>query len=151
MLGPFIDTNIVCTLTALVILSTGVGGASSGVALTAQAFEAGMPRFGGLLLTLVIALFAFSTLVSYSYYSQKCAKYLLGEVVGERYVYVYLATLPIAALFAQDTIVNILDTAFALLAVPTLTGALLLSPRVMAATRDYFARGAERRPVRRDG
>ncbi len=85
-------------------------------------------------------------MVSYSYYSQKCAKYLLGEVAGARYVYVYLATLPIAALWAQDTIVNILDTAFALMAIPTLTGALLLSPRVLAATRDYFERGGSPAP-----
>ncbi len=142
MLGPFIDTNIVCTLTALVILSAGVGSGETGVTLTVAAFEASMPVLGGFLLTLVILLFAFSTLISYSYYSQKCAKYLLGEVVGERYIYVYLVSLPVAALFAQDTIVNILDTAFALMAIPTLTGTLLLSPRVMEATRSYFRRSA---------
>lgn len=148
MLGPFIDTNIVCTLTALVILSSGVGSGDSGVTLTVQAFEAAMPAVGGFLLTLVILLFAFSTLVSYSYYSQKCAKYLLGEAVGERYIYVYLASLPVAAVFAQDTIVNILDTAFALMAIPTLTGTLLLSPRVMAATRRYFQNGEGAGPDR---
>jgi len=139
MLGPFIDTNIVCTLTALVILSTGVSG-GDGVALTARAFESAIPGLGGYLIALVILLFSFSTMVSYSYYSQKCAKYLLGEAVGERYIYVYLATLPVAAIWSQDTIVNILDTAFGLMAIPTLTGALLLSPRVVTATRDYFER-----------
>jgi AGCS family alanine or glycine:cation symporter len=140
MLGPFIDTNIVCTLTALVILSAGVVGGESGVALTARAFESSLPGVGAYLVTLVMLLFGFSTMVSYSYYSQKCARYLLGESIGERYIYVYLATLPIAAIWSQATVVNVLDTAFALMAVPTLTGTLLLSPRVVAATRDYFDR-----------
>jgi AGCS family alanine or glycine:cation symporter len=140
MLGPFIDTNVVCTLTALVILASGVGGEASGVTLTAQAFEAALPRFGGMLLTVVVLLFSISTLISYSYYSQKCARHALGERLGGSYVYVYLLTLPIAAVWKQDTVINVLDTAFALMAIPTLTGALLLSPRAVAAMRDYFAR-----------
>jgi AGCS family alanine or glycine:cation symporter len=140
MLGPFIDTNIVCTLTALVILSSGVGAEASGVALTARAFEAALPQVGGLLLTGVVLLFSVSTLISYSYYSQKCAKHVLGEKLGGNYIYVYLLTLPIAAAWTQETVINILDTAFALMAVPTLTGALLLSPKVVAAMRDYFDR-----------
>jgi AGCS family alanine or glycine:cation symporter len=140
MLGPFIDTNIVCTLTALVILASGVGGEASGVTLTARAFEAALPQVGGLLLTCVVLLFSVSTLISYSYYSQKCAKHVLGEKLGGSYIYVYLLTLPIAAAWTQETVINILDTAFALMAVPTLTGALLLSPKVVAAMRDYFDR-----------
>jgi len=146
MLGPFIDTNIVCTLTALVILSAGVDGGASGVTLTANAFEAALPGSGGALLTLVILLFGFSTLISFSYYSQKCARYLFGDAVGGRYVYVYLATLPIGAAWSQEVVVDLLDTAFALMALPTLTGALLLSPRVVTATRDYFARMAAAPP-----
>jgi AGCS family alanine or glycine:cation symporter len=138
MLGPFIDTNIVCTLTALVILSTGVAGTGDGVVLTAQAFEKALPGFGRGLLTLAILLFSLSTMISYSYYSLKCAKYLFGERVGGKYVYVYLASLPLAAVWAQDTVVNMLDTAFALMAIPTVTSTLLLSRRVMAATREYF-------------
>ncbi len=140
MLGPFIDTNIVCTLTALVILSAGVGMDGSGIALTARAFESALPAAGGLLLTAVVLLFGLSTLISYSYYSQKCAKHVLGERIGSHYVYVYLLTLPVAAVWQQETVINVLDTAFALMAVPTLTGALLLSPKVLAATREYFAR-----------
>jgi AGCS family alanine or glycine:cation symporter len=138
MLGPFIDTNIVCTLTALVILSTGVAGTEDGVVLTAKAFEKALPGLGHYLLTLCILLFALSTMISYSYYSLKCAKYLFGERVGGKYVYVYLASLPLAAVWAQENVINMLDTAFAFMAIPTVTSTLLLSRRVMAATRDYF-------------
>jgi AGCS family alanine or glycine:cation symporter len=142
MLGPFIDTNVVCTLTALVILTSGVGigTEASGVTLTARAFEAALPHAGGFLLTGVVLLFSVSTLISYSYYSQKCAKHVLGEKLGGSYIYVYLLTLPIAAAWTQETVINILDTAFALMAVPTLTGALLLSPKVIAAMKSYFDR-----------
>jgi AGCS family alanine or glycine:cation symporter len=140
MIGPFIDTNVICTLTALVILSTGVGGSDDGVILTAGAFEAGLPGFGRPALTVVILLFALSTLVSYSYYSQKCARYLLGDRWGGRYTYVYLGSILLGAVWTQDLVINMLDTAFALMAVPTVTTALILSPKVSAAARDYFSR-----------
>ena len=140
MLGPFIDTNVVCTLTALVILSAGAAGTGDGVTLTANAFEASLPSAGGGLLTIVILLFSLTTMISYSYYSQKCAKYVLGERLGGLYLYVYLLSLPVAAVWTQETVVNMLDTAFALMAIPTLTGAVLLSPKVIAATKDYFRR-----------
>jgi AGCS family alanine or glycine:cation symporter len=84
-------------------------------------------------------------MISYSYYSLKCAKYLFGEHWGGKYVYVYLASLPLAAIWAQDTVLNMLDTAFALMAIPTVTSTLLLSGRVMAATREYFRRAGARR------
>ncbi len=140
MLGPFIDTNIVCTLTALVILATGVDSAADGVVMTANAFEAALGEYGRYLLTVVIVLFAVSTMISYSYYSLKCASYLFGQRFGGWYIYVYLLTIPIAAIWTQDTVINILDTCFAAMSIPTLTGALLLSPQVARATRDYFAR-----------
>ncbi|GJM45129.1 MAG: sodium:alanine symporter [Gemmatimonadota bacterium] len=145
MLGPFIDTNIVCTLTALVILTSGVGGDADGVLLTVQAFEAGIPNLFGLrlglaLLTVVIVLFSVSTLISYSYYSRKCAIYVFGERWGGRYEWVYIASVVLGAVWAQDAVVNLLDTAFALMAIPTVLSALVLSPKVVAATRDYFSR-----------
>jgi AGCS family alanine or glycine:cation symporter len=140
MLGPFIDTNIICTLTALVILATGVGSNADGVVMTANAFEAALGEYGRYLLTVVIVLFAVSTMISYSYYSLKCASYLFGQRFGAWYVYVYLLSIPIAAVWTQDTVINILDTCFAAMSVPTLIGALLLSPQVARATRDYFLR-----------
>ncbi|HOP07490.1 MAG TPA: alanine/glycine:cation symporter family protein [candidate division Zixibacteria bacterium] len=140
MLGPFIDTNLVCTMTALVILSMGVPAAEDGVVMTVNAFEKGMPGFGRYVLTMVIVLFSISTMISYSYYSLKCSRYLFGFKVGSWYVYVYILSMLVAALWTQDTVINILDTAFAAMAFPTLIGTLLLSPRVVSATRDYFRR-----------
>lgn len=140
MLGPFLDTNIVCTLTGLVILTSGVAYADSGVVMTANAFQTAMGSGGRHLLTLMIVLFAVTTMISYSYYSLKCARYLFGEKIGSKYVFVYLASLPLATRLGQDTVLAIIDTCFALMAIPTLTGALLLSGKVMKATRDYFSR-----------
>ncbi len=140
MLGPFLDTNIVCTLTALVIIVTGVSAQEDGVLMTVNAFDQALPGIGRILLTVAIVLFSVSTMISYSYYSIKCAKYLFGKRIGGWYVYVYLASLPLAAVWSQNTVLNIIDTMFAFMAIPTLVGALLLSRKVVAALKDYFAR-----------
>jgi AGCS family alanine or glycine:cation symporter len=140
MLGPFLDTNIVCTLTALVILSTGVPASEDGIVMTAAAFDKAMPGFGGHLLTIVILMFSISTMISYSYYSLKCSRYLFGYTFGSYYVYVYIISLFFAAIWAQDLVINILDTSFAMMAIPTLISTLALSPAVMRATKDYFKR-----------
>jgi AGCS family alanine or glycine:cation symporter len=140
MLGPFFDTNIVCTLTALVILSTGVGAESDGVVMTANAFSQAMPNIGRYVLMVVVFLFAISTMISYSYYSLKCAKYLFGNKIGGHYVYIYIASLLPAAIWTQDMVINILDTCFALMSIPTVISTLLLSPKVYAVTKDYFLR-----------
>ena len=138
MIGPFIDTMIVCTLTALVILSAGVTPAGNGVAMTADAFEQTMPYLGSVVLLFTFALFAVSTMISYSYYSVKCARYLLGKRIGSKYVYIYLLLIPVAANWNQATAVNIIDTTFALMVIPTLTATTLLAPRVVEEMRRYF-------------
>ena len=144
MLGPFIDTHIVCTVTAVVILTSGVAPAEAGVVMTAAAFEASMPGIGGHLLSMIFGLFALTTMITYAYYSVKCARYLLGEKFGGRFVYVYLATIPLAAVWSQSMTVNIVDTTYALMAIPNLIATLLLAPKVLAASNDYFARHAAR-------
>ena len=108
--------------------------------MTALAFEQAMPKIGGFLLTCMVLLFALSTMISYSYYSTKCSRYLFGERIGGAYLYVYLGLIPLAAIWSQATMVNVVDTAFALMAIPTLTGSLLLSRHVLAAFRDYCER-----------
>jgi len=140
MMGPFLDTHIVCTITALVILSTGVAAQSDGVVMTVNAFDLALPGIGRLILTTAIILFSISTMISYSYYSLKCARYLFGHKVGSQYVWVYLASLPAAAVWSQDTVVNMIDTMFAAMAVPTLIGSLLLSGRVVKELKAYYAR-----------
>ena len=138
MIGPFIDTMIVCTLTALVILSAGVTASGNGVAMTADAFEQTMPYLGSVVLLLTFSLFAVSTMISYSYYSVKCARYLLGKRIGSQYVYIYLLLIPVAANWNQATAVNIIDTTFALMVIPTLTATTLLAPKVVEEMRRYF-------------
>jgi AGCS family alanine or glycine:cation symporter len=140
MLGPFIDTHIICTLTALVILLSGVSTDGGGIVMTTAAFEAAMPGIGRPLLTVVAVLFALTTMTSLCYYGQKCARYLLGQRFGDLYILFYLLIIPVAAHWTQATAVNIADVAFALMAIPTLIGALLLSPKVVSAYRDYFNR-----------
>ncbi|MGE0483998.1 MAG: alanine/glycine:cation symporter family protein [Gammaproteobacteria bacterium] len=140
MLGPFIDTHLVCTMTALVILTSGVEPQTAGVVTTAQAFEASLPGFGTGLVSAIFAAFALTTMITYAYYSVKCAKYLFGERRGGAFVWVYLALIPLAALWTPATIVNIIDTAYALMVIPNMTATLLLAPKVLAAMRDYFAR-----------
>lgn len=91
------------------------------------------------MLAIVFALFALSTMVSYAYYSQKCACYLFGKRWGSQFVYVYLATIVGGAVWRPTTTINIVDTAFALMVVPNLIATVILSPKVLAATREYFS------------
>jgi len=140
MLGPFIDTHLVCTLTALVILTSGVAPHPAGVVMTALAFETSMPGVGAGVLALVFTLFALSTMVSYAYYSQKCARYVFGKRHGGRFIYVYLLLLPCGAIWHPTTTINIIDTAFAMMVIPNLIACVYLAPRVIAATNDYFRR-----------
>ena len=140
MLGPFIDTHLICTLTALVILTSGVAGHEAGVVMTAHAFESSMPGFGAILLSIVFALFALSTMVSYAYYAQKCARYVLGKHYGGRYIYAYLLLLPCGAVWHPTTTINIVDSAFALMVIPNLIACVTLAPQVLRATADYFRR-----------
>ncbi|MEQ8661057.1 MAG: sodium:alanine symporter family protein [Gammaproteobacteria bacterium] len=140
MLGPFIDTHVVCTLTALVLLTAGVTDGTPGVVMTAAAFEDSMPGLGGDFLALIFSAFALTTMITYAYYSVKCARYLLGERIGARFVWIYLALIPAAAVWSPVLTVNIVDTAYALMVVPNLTATVLLAPRVLAAMRDYFDR-----------
>ena len=147
MVGPFIDTIVVCSMTAFIIL---VGGSwqdrdkVSGVGLTIEAFETTLGPFGKYLLLIVIAMFGLSTMFGYSYYGRKCFSYLFGAKTSRYYNYVFIATLYLGAIWKADLVVNLLDTAFALMAFPTMLGAILLSPRVVRATRDYFTRMKER-------
>ena len=153
MLGPFIDTLIVCTLTALVVLSDGQwrGEGIEGAGLTGKAFEGAMGAFGQNALLLIVVMFGVSTMFGYSYYGRKCFGYLFGAEHGRFYDVVYLAALFVGAVFSADIVVNLLDTSFALMAAPNLIATAILAPRVMAATRDYFARFARGETAGQEG
>ena len=144
MWGPFIDTHLICTLTALVILISGVEAENTGIVMAANAFEQFIPAIGKDLLFIVISMFAVSTMITYSYYSVKCSRYLFGKRHGTHYIYFYLLVIPFACNWTQTMAINIIDTMFALMAIPTLTATILLAPRVVKAMKEYFARDWEK-------
>jgi hexosaminidase len=142
MLGPFIDTVVVCSLTAFAILLTGVwqNSENDGVKLTLEAFELGIPVIGKYLLMISALVFALSTMFTYSYYGQKCASYLFGVKVAGYYNYVYLITIVVGAVVSLDLVVSLVDAMYAVMAFPNMIAALYLAPKVKAAAKDYFAR-----------
>ena len=142
MIEPVIDTMIVCTCTALVIMMTGVWQTTSdnGVTLTANAFESAMPGFGSYMLIVCVLFFSTSTIFTYSYYGTKCLGFLVGARWQFLYNYFYVGCIIAASVASLDAAISLIDGTFALMAIPTMLSALLLSPRVMAAIRDYRKR-----------
>jgi len=142
MLGPAIDTLVVCTLTALAILVTGVWQSSdaNGVSLTATAFSNGIPYIGKYALLLCICIFSISSLFSYSYYGTKCMSFLFGAKNKKYYNFFYVASIMIGATTTLSMMINLIDTFFALMAIPTMTATLILAPKVIKEAKLYFAR-----------
>ncbi len=142
MLGPAIDTLIICTLTALAILVTGVWQSTeaNGVSLTANAFMEAIPVYGKYALLLCIAVFSISSLFSYSYYGTKCMSFLFGAKYKNLYNYLYIASILMGATTSLSLMINLIDTFFALMAIPTMTATILLAPRVVKEARIYFAK-----------
>ncbi|BDD07216.1 alanine/glycine:cation symporter family protein [Aureibacter tunicatorum] len=142
MLGPVIDTIIVCTLTALAIIITGVWKSSemNGVSLTASAFNSAMPGYGNYVLTLCVAIFAMTTLFTFNYYGYKCWGFLFGKKYIFIYNYIYIVAIIIGSIFSIDVIINLIDGSYAVMAIPTVTAGILLAPKVKEATKDYFRR-----------
>ena len=137
MLGPIIDTHLICTATALVILAS-ESQSENGILAIANAFEKTMPGFGAFSLTVIFVAFGFSTLVTYAFYSQKCASYLFGKRLGQQYLWVYLFFLVIAPTWKAQTALNLIDLAFALMTLPNLVATLFLAGKVRKALRDYI-------------
>lgn len=145
MLGPFIDTIVVCTLTALAILVTGVWQTSdaNGVSLTATAFGNAMPGIGKYLLMICVAVFSISSLFSYSYYGTKSLSFLVGAKNKHLYNYLFIASIIIGAMAKLDTMINLIDSAFALMAIPTMLATIIMAPRVMREAKKYIQRMKE--------
>ena len=142
MLGPAIDTLLVCTLTALAILVTDVWmtTADNGVTLTANAFAAAFPSFGSGLLFLCVLTFGLSSLFTYAYFGTKCWSFLAGADKIHYYNYFYTASVIVAATASLSTIISLIDLAFAIMAIPTIVSTILLAPKVRAATLAYLAK-----------
>jgi alanine or glycine:cation symporter, AGCS family len=140
MLSPVIDTIISCTLTALAILVTGawLTPGASGITLTSLAYKAAMPQGGDYILLLCTFVFAISALFSYSYYGRKALSFLIGERKSVWYDYFYLCTITLGAIVSMDFVINLIDIAFALMAIPTMISALLLAPKIKKEATAYF-------------
>lgn len=138
MLGTFIDTIIVCTMTALVILTSGVWTTGeNGAALTSLAFGSSIAG-GEYVVTIALAIFAFTTILGWSYYGERCWQYLFSE----KTIIIYRVAWVLAALsfanFKVNFVWNLSDTLNGLMAIPNLIGLILLAPVVFKMTSDYF-------------
>ena len=141
MLGPFIDTIIVCSITAIIILISGVYDQEiNGVSMTTLAFEKELGVIGKIFITIAVLTFALSTMFSYSFYGRKCASYIFGTSAKNIYNWIYIVMIIIASGASIDIAINFVDSAFALMVIPTMVGTLLLSPKVMAEAKKYFSK-----------
>jgi len=145
MLGPMIDTLIVCSVTGFVILATGVwtNPDLNGISMTTQAFEVGLPIVGKPLLILIVIVFSLTTMIGYSYYGSKCTAFLFGNKWKQSYRIFYTLSLILASVITIDIVINFIDGMFALMAIPTMVSSIILAPKVMAAARRYFDRLGE--------
>ncbi|MCM1450888.1 MAG: alanine:cation symporter family protein [Clostridium sp.] len=147
MLGPSIDSGLVCTLTAFAILLCGnieVEGVK-GLQVAMAAFAAGIP-YGEYLLILIVACFALSSMFSYSFYGTRCAAYLFGEKNAKFYTWAFILTLVVFAVIPLEAAVGLCDLFYALMAIPTMIALLALGSKVRAATKEYHSRMAEKEP-----
>ena len=141
MIGPLIDTLIVCTITGLVILlsSDWIEGTYTGVSLTQKSFSNYLGSVGDYILIFSVATFTLSTMFGYSYYGCKCASYLFGAKSKFYYRVFYVLTLILGSVLSLDLAVNIVDAMFALMAFPTMISALYLAPKIKKEANRYFA------------
>ena len=139
MMGTFIDTIIVCTMTGLAIVVSGVwNSGASGALLSTQSFEAAMPGIGKYLLAISLALFAFTTILGWAYYGEKCWTYLVGPVCEKPFRILWVVGVFVGAVVTLDVAWLVADTLNALMAIPNLISLLMLSPVIAKLTRDYF-------------
>lgn len=167
MLGTFLDTIVICSITGLAIITAGVIPAEcnalalisteampvvcdTGPPITIAAFEQALPGFGGHIVTLSLALFAFTTILGWSYYTERCTEYLFGEKSVMPFRVFWVLVIPAAAMVLYagedvDAVMNTIwlstDTLTGLMAAPNLVALLGLSPLVFRLTREYFERG----------
>ncbi|MBD5250575.1 MAG: alanine:cation symporter family protein [Barnesiella sp.] len=140
MLGPSIDSGLVCTLTALALLLCGdfTGEGVKGLEIASRAFGQAIPM-GQYLLMAVVLCFAMSSMFSYSFYGTRCAAYLVGERRARHYTIVFILTLVVFAVMPLGIAVSLCDLFYALMAFPTMITLILLRRHVRAATRTHFS------------
>lgn len=143
MLGTFIDTLIICSITGLAIIVTGVwDGEAKGAAMSQAAFASSLP-YGDILISLGLCVFAFTTILGWSYYGERCAEYLLGTRVIVPFRIIWVAVVGVGAISELEAIWLVADILNGLMAVPNLIALLLLSGVVAKLTREYFDRAGD--------
>jgi len=141
MLGTFIDTLIVCTITALVIVLTGAWtSGASGASLSSAAFGQALPGFGEWVVTLGLIVFAFTTMLGWSVYGERCVEYLFGVKSIMPFRILWVLAIPVGATVKLAFVWLLADTLNALMAIPNLIALVLLGPVVFALTKEYFSR-----------
>jgi AGCS family alanine or glycine:cation symporter len=138
MLGTFIDTIVVCSITGLAIVVTGVwSSGDTGAVLTSAAFSSSL-ALGDEIIALGLIVFAFTTILGWSYYGERCAQYLLGTRIVLPYRLLFVLAVPVGALMQLDLVWKMADVLNGLMAIPNLIAILLLSPVVFKAAKTYF-------------
>lgn len=141
LLGPFIDTVVICSMTALVILISGAWTTdANGVELTAIAFDSAIPGFGKFFVPLAVFLFAYSTLLSWSYYGERSIDYIFGEAGILPYKIVFCILAFLGSIWKLAPVLNFSDIMLGLMVVPNLLAVILLLPKVREATKSYYDR-----------
>ena len=138
MTQTFIDTIIVYTMTGLVIITTrACDTGMTGAELTALAFGEGIPG-GALIVTIGLVLFAYSTILGWSYYGEKSIEYLFVEAAVKPYRYIFIIFVGVGAVAKLDLVWSLSDTFNGLMAIPNLIGLLALTPVIVKETKSYF-------------
>ena len=145
LMGPFIDTIIVCTMTGLAILSTNVLNTTelTGALLTREAFRSGFsfaPDIGSFIVNIAVLLFAYTTMVAWSYYGDRSIEYLAGPKAIKPYRWVYVFFNFLGAVLPLTFVWNFGDIALSLMTIPNLIGVILLTGSLKKITADYFNR-----------
>ncbi len=147
MTQTFIDTIVVCTMTGLVLILTGLwSDGRTGAELTTVAFSAGMP-LGSHVVTIGIILFAYSTILGWCYYGEKSIEYLFGIKAVMPYRIVYIFFVGVGSVAKLSLVWNISDALNGLMAIPNLIALLLLTPVIVAETKKYFGSDETRQPA----
>ncbi|MCQ1530327.1 alanine/glycine:cation symporter family protein [Lutispora saccharofermentans] len=137
----FMDTIVICTITALSIMLSGVwDSGETGAALTTMAFNEGLPGIGGYIVSIGILLFAFSTILGWAYYGERCAEYLFGPKVNKIYRIIFIPFIVIGSIGGLNMLWDLADTLNGLMAIPNLIGVLGLSGVIVKLTKEFFSK-----------
>ncbi|WP_150466819.1 alanine/glycine:cation symporter family protein [Francisella sp. SYW-9] len=140
MLGTFIDTLVICTMTALVIILSGQWNSGlNGASLSSESIDTLIPGFGSWVVTLGLIFFAFTTVLSWSYYGERCVEFLFGIKSIIPFRILWIVAIPVGAVLKIDVVWLLADTLNGLMAVPNLVALLLLSPVVFKLSYKYFS------------